>query len=357
MIDLQNQNSTEPLRRYRIHGEFPLELGGRLIGVDVAYETYGRLNAAGDNAVILCHALTGSAGAGSNDGERTFDRGWWAPLIGPGRALDTDRYFIVCSNVLGSCYGTTGPASIDPATGFDYGRSFPQVTVRDMVRVQRVLARHLEMTQAVVIGGSLGGMQALEWAVMFPEFVRAVVPIAASAQHSAWAIAWNYAARQAIYSDPEWLSSGGQHAPHGLALARTISMISFRAWPSFERRFSRNVRLGRFEVENYLDHQGNQLVRRFDPRSYIVLTRAMDGHDVAAGRGSVESVLGGISVPVLCIGIDSDVLYPDHEQQTLARLIPDAHYAEITSPHGHDAFLIEFEQLGNMLTSFLGELS
>lgn len=343
--------------QYRRRGEFPLELGGRLIDVDVAYETYGRLNAAGDNAVILCHALTGSAGAGSNDGERAFDRGWWAPLIGPGRALDTDRYFIVCSNVLGSCYGSTGPASVNPTTGVGYGRTFPQVTVRDMVRIQRLLVRHLKITQAVVIGGSLGGMQALEWAIMFPEVVRAVVPIATSARHSAWAIAWNYAARQAIVSDPEWLSSGGQYAPHGLALARTFSMISFRAWPSFERRFSRNVRLGRFEVENYLDHQGEKLVRRFDPRSYIVLTQAMDGHDVAAGRGSVESVLGGISVPILCIGIDSDVLYPPHEQQFLARHIPKARYAEIRSPHGHDAFLIEFEQLDNLLTSFLGELA
>jgi homoserine O-acetyltransferase len=357
MIDVSVQNGSLQTRRYRIDGKFPLESGDDLSDVDIAYETYGRLNIAGDNAVMLCHALTGSARAGSGNEERSFDRGWWAPLIGPGCALDTDRYFVVCSNILGSCYGTTGPASVHPATGVVYGKSFPRVTVRDMVRAQHDLLRHLDVSQVIVIGGSLGGMQALEWAVMFPEVVRAVVPIAASAQHSAWAIAWNYAARQAIYSDPDWLSSGGQHAPHGLALARTVSMISFRAWPSFERRFSRNVRLGRFEVENYLDHQGNKLVRRFDPRSYIVLTRAMDGHDVAAGRGSVESVLGGISVPVLCIGIDSDVLYPDHEQQTLARLIPDARYAEITSPHGHDAFLIEFEQLGNLLTSFLGELS
>lgn len=356
MIGVSVQNDRVRTRRYRIDGEFALESGVSLSDVDVAYETYGRLNIARDNAVLLCHALTGSARAGSGDEEWSFDRGWWSPLIGPGRALDTNRNFVVCSNILGSCYGTTGPASVHPATGLVYGKSFPQVTVRDMVRAQHALLRHLGVSQIVVIGGSLGGMQVLEWALMFPEMVRAIVPIATAAQHSAWAIAWNRTARQAILSDPEWIVSDGERAFNGLALAREISMISFRAWDSFNERFSRRQRNGKFEIENYLDHQGQKLVRRFDPRSYIVLTQAMDHHDVAHGRGTVESVLGHIAVPALCVGIDSDVLYPAVEQRAIADAIPNARYAEIQSPHGHDAFLIEFEQMKNVLTSFLGEL-
>jgi len=334
-----------------------LQLDGTLHNVRIAYETYGHLNAAGDNAILLCHALTGNAHAATEGVVQSFDDGWWAPLIGSGRALDTDQYFVICSNILGSCYGSTGPGSIDASNGLPYGLSFPQITVRDMVTAQYKLLNQLHVTRVIVIGGSLGGMQVLEWALMYPARVRAIIPIATAAGHSPWAIAWNHVARQAILSDPEWLTTTGEAAPNGLSLARAIAMISYRAGASFDERFARRRHQGQFEVENYLAYQGQKLVRRFDPRSYVLLTRAMDLHDITAGRGSLPDTLGGIKSPALCVGISTDVLYPEDEQRQLASLIPDGQFALIDSPHGHDAFLIEFEQLDSILTSFLGELS
>jgi homoserine O-acetyltransferase len=347
-----------------------LELGGRLNQVAVAYETYGELNAKGDNAVLVCHALTGSAHAAGMH-EREEVPGWWDPLIGPGKAIDTNRHFVICSNVLGGCYGTTGPASLDPGSGRPYGIDFPRYTVRDMVAAQRRLLDALGVKRlTAVIGGSMGGMQVLEWAACYPEMVRSIVPIAIGARHSAWAIGLNEVARRAIMADPAWR---GGHYPvseqpeSGLGLARAIAMLSYRSFDSMESKFGREKRrcepvagIGvlnqSFEIASYLSYQGVKLVQRFDANTYIHLTLAMDDFDVADSRGPLADVLAGVRMPALVMGISSDVLYPEAEQRQLVELLPNAHYARVVSPHGHDAFLIEFPQLAARLRRFLGEL-
>jgi len=341
---------------------FVLESGRSLASVSVAYETYGKLNAEGTNAILVCHALTGDAHAG---GTNVAGRvGWWDGIIGTGKAFDTDKYFVVCSNFLGSCYGTTGPTSLNPANGLPYGKSFPAFTVRDMVRLQYHLLRHLGVNRLVTLaGGSLGGMQVLEWALMYPDFVETIIPIATSARHSAWCIALNEVARLAIENDQASHNGNGNGQPdRGLALARMIAMISYRSRASFERRFSRNQAKDReaddpqFQVESYLHHQGEKLVHRFDAATYIGITKAMDRHDITQGRHELHETLNSISAKALCIGIDSDVLYPVVEQAELAAHIPNAKYAEIHSIHGHDAFLIEFDQLNGFIKEFLKEV-
>ena len=347
-----------------------LECGATLSPVTVAYETYGTLNAAADNVILVCHALTGSAHAGSFPDEDTALAGWWAPMIGEGCALDTRKYFVVCSNFLGSCYGTTGPSSLDPASGAPYGISFPHVTVRDMVTVQKALIDELGVKKIrSVIGGSLGGMQVLEWAVMHPDVVSSIIPIATSAQHSPWCIGLNDIARQAIMNDPAW--RGGEYyehgqPEHGLALARQVAMMSYRSDVSFFQRFKRDRIKSNgspstfryddsnlFQVESYLRYQGKKLVDRFDANTYIVITRAMDLHDIAFGRGRVDDVLASIRVPTLSIGITSDVLYPVHEQLAIASKVPNAKYRQIESIFGHDAFLVEYDQMSAHVTAFL----
>ena len=333
----------------------------------VAYETYGTLNAAGDNAILVCHALTGNAHAAGLSSPDPRSVGWWDPMIGPGRPLDTDRYCVIASNFLGGCYGTTGPTSINPRTGKRYTMSFPAYTVRDMVHVQKGLLDHLGVKSLVsVIGGSLGGMQVLEWPLCYPAMVRSIIPIATAAQHSAWCIGLNDLTRQAIMMDPAWRE--GEYDPSaqpaaGLSLARQIAMITYRSDISFTRRFHRTVAAAgpggqerRFEVENYLRYQGEKLVARFDANTYLYITRAMDAHDVAAGRAPLADVLGSIRVPSLNVGISSDILYPAHEQQAIATALPRSTYREIDSPDGHDAFLIAYEQLGPFVHEFLKEI-
>jgi homoserine O-acetyltransferase len=356
-----------------------LQLGGELSQVAVAFETYGQLNAAADNAILLCHALTGSAHAAGLH-RREEVPGWWDPLIGPDKAIDTNRYFVISSNVLGGCYGTTGPVSINPATGRPYGIDFPRYTIRDMVEVQRRLVRALGVTRlAAVIGGSMGGMQVLEWAAMHPEMVGAIAPIAIGTQHSAWAIGLNEVARRAIMSDPAWREG---HYPvweqpeTGLGLARAIAMLSYRSFDSLEAKFGRERRevppaagasrpapssqqalAMSFEIASYLSYQSVKLVERFDANTYIHLTLAMDDYDLGEGRGGREKVLRSLKMPALVMGVPSDVLYPEQEQLELAGLLQEARYARIASPHGHDAFLIEFPQLAAQLRRFLREFA
>ena len=333
---------------------FTLESGEALAPVRVAYRTWGELAPGCDNAVVVCHALTGSADVDA----------WWPELLGPGRALDPRRDFVVASNVLGSCYGTTGPASRRPdgvgatgAGGAVWGPDFPAITVRDMVRLQGELLAALGVERVkLVVGGSLGGMQVLEWGLLFPEWVEALAPIAVSGRHSAWCIAWSEAQRQAIAADPAW--QGGRYDPErppvaGLAAARMAAMVSYRSRASFEERFGRERQAGgAYAVEGYLRHQGEKLVDRFDANSYVVLTRAMDSHDLARGRGEYTRVLSGVERPTLVVSIDSDVLYPPEEQWELASWIPGAELARLSSPHGHDAFLIEVAALDARLRAF-----
>lgn len=352
--------------------EFVLEGGGILREVEVAYETWGELSPAGDNAILVCHALTGDSHAAGDIGKGHPTSGWWESLIGPGRAIDTDRWFVVCVNVLGGCQGTTGPASPHPDDGRPYGSRYPVVTIRDMVRSEAVVANHLGIRRwLAVIGGSMGGMQALEWGVMFPERVRSLVPIATTLAASAQQIAWWSTGRRTIRLDPCWRGGDyydaepGDGPSEGLAMARMISQITFRSEDLFTDRFGREVvepiegfeLWQRFEVERYLEYHGDKLARRFDANSYLLLTKAMDLHDLGRGRGGMDVAVRRITAPTLVMGVNSDFLYPTYQQQTITGALlgngNDVRYLEIDSPHGHDGFLLEDDQVGEPLHQFL----
>jgi homoserine O-acetyltransferase len=336
-----------PTPTVRLESPFDLESGGRLPSVTVAYRTWGRLNAAADNAVLVCHALTGSA---------DVDR-WWGALLGPGRALDPERDFVLCSNVLGGCYGTTGPTSPRPGGRRRWGGDFPAVSIRDIVRVQAALLDALGVRRLrLVLGGSLGGMQVLEWALLFPERVAALVPIAVSARHSAWTIALSAVQRQAIYNDPRWRGGrypAGNGPEAGLAVARQVAMCTYRSRASLEARFSRGEsEAGGFAVEAWLQHHGRALVDRFDAATYVALTKAMDTHDVGRGRGGWREALATVRAPALVVSIGTDVLYPPVEQEELASALPNGRLATLDSPHGHDSFLIEGETVNALVAGF-----
>lgn len=326
--------------------ELRLESGRVLRQVPVAYRTFGRLNAEGTNAVIVAHALTGDTEA---------DR-WWSAVVGPGKALDTGRLFVICPNVLGSPYGSVSPVSVDPETGLPYGADFPDITVRDTVAAHRILVRHLGVRRiALAIGGSLGGMQAIEWA-FHRDLVGSFAVVAAGGRHSPWSIAWGEAQRQAIYIDPEW--NGGRYSPdrppsRGLAIARMMAMVSYRSPGEFNTRFGRQRNGERFDVESYLHHHGQKLLERFDANCYVHLTRQMDTHDVGRGRGSYEEALASLTQPALVVGIPSDVLYPLEEQVELASLLPNASLEVLPAPYGHDSFLVDGTGLSAALAPFV----
>lgn len=354
---------------------FVLEGGGQLHDFTVAFETWGELNEAADNAVLLCHALTGDSHAAGAAAPGHPTPGWWDALIGSGRAIDTDRWFVVCVNVLGGCQGTTGPASPRPDTGRPYGSTFPVVSVRDMVRVEARVADVLGVARwHAVLGGSMGGMQVLEWAVMYPDRVVGIVPIATCMAATAQQIAWWSTGRRAIALDPRWRNGDYYDAapgdgPHaGLALAREMSQITFRTDDVFTDRFGRDVveSIGggfdlwqRFEVEGYLEYHGNKLVRRFDANTYLLLAKAMDLHDLGRGRGGVAAAVQRVRARALVMGVSSDILYPEYQQLDLVAALrdagTDAAYRKIDSPHGHDGFLLEFDQVGPAVAEFLEE--
>lgn len=353
---------------------FALEGGSRLDEVTLAFETWGELDAQASNAVLLCHALTGDAHASGPSGAGQRSEGWWNDFIGPGKALDPERWFIVCANVLGGCQGSTGPASPHPEDGRPYASRFPVVSIRDMVRTQALLADYLGIRRwFAVVGGSMGGMQALEWAVMFPDRVACMVNLASAAAASPIQIGWSQVGRLAVVQDPQW--NGGEYydaplgkGPHeGLMLARRIAQIHYRSDESFEQRFGRATvdRLDRFnlwdrfQIESYLDYHGQKLVRRFDANSYLVLNKAMDLHDVGRGRGGVTAALARVRAPSLVASVTSDILYTPRLQQELAaglraNGVP-VEFHHIESAHGHDGFLIEADQVNPMVSGFLAE--
>ncbi len=349
----------------------PLQYGGEFGPVTLAYETWGSLNSECDNAILITHALTGNSHA--HDRERLDDpkAAWWNLLIGPGRPFDTTRYFVICSNVLGGCYGSTGSSSIDPSTGRPYAMRFPVITIRDMVQAQRKLIAALGIRKlAMVAGGSIGGQQALEWAVMHPDLVQNVAVVAATASLTAQAIAFSEVERQAIMADPRW--EGGNYPPGegpsaGLSIARMLAMITYQSEEAMELRFARHTASidtiptpsradslgGRFDVESYLYYQGKSLVNRFDANSYLYISRAMDLYVVSDGYVSLEDALRRIRSKVLFIGIRSDFLFPASRVRLLADQVRalggDAIYTELDSPYGHDAFLKEWDQMAQAL--------
>lgn len=337
---------------------FALESGHSIPHLEIAYRSWGKLSPQGDNAIVVCHALTGNADADE----------WWAPLFGPGRVLDPEKHFIVCSNALGSCYGTTGPAS--PASdGHPWGARFPRITIRDQVRVQIALADALGIARIqAVVGGSMGGLQALEWALLDPFRTKAVVSIAASGRHSPWCMVWSEAQRLALRADPRFRAGAYpvDDPPHdGLAAARAIAMVSYRSPQSLAERFDR-ARSHRtaglqqaarasedFAARSWLRHHAQRLIERFDANSYLCLLDAMDSHDLARGRGQYAAVLAKIRQPALIGSIASDQLYVPAEQRALAALIPHGRLLEIESEHGHDGFLIDAERFEHSVRHFL----
>jgi homoserine O-acetyltransferase len=352
----QENERTAPAADGRLYaevGELQCDAGGHLPAVTVAYETWGQLNSARDNAILACHALSGDSHA----------IGWWSPLIGPGKPIDTDRYFVIGTNALGGCQGTTGPASLAP-DGKPYRARFPMVTVGDMVEVQARLMKHLGIeTLLGVCGGSMGGMQALEWSVRFPGRVRKVFATASCAAHSAMQIGYNEAARQAVMRDANWKGGfyeEGKEPDGGLAVARMIGHISFLSDPAFTAKFGRRLQdkeafdyqFGvEFQVESYLSHQGDKFTKRFDANSMLYLTRAIDYYDLKSLAGSQSSYL--------FVSFTTDTLYPTHQSAELQAMAQDAglksRHVEIDLPMGHDAFLLDGEKQGALVREFFSE--
>ncbi|GHB35973.1 homoserine O-acetyltransferase [Streptomyces xanthochromogenes] len=334
----------------------------------LAFETWGRLAPDRSNAVLVLHALTGDSHAAGPAGPGHPSPGWWDTLIGPGRALDTDRWFVVVPNVLGGCQGSTGPSSARP-DGKPWGAAFPFLTQRDQVVAEAGLADELGVERwALVVGGSMGGMRALEWAVSHPRRTDALLLLATTAGASAEQIAWANIQLHAIRSDPHWrggdyYDAGPGHGPHtGLGLARRLAHVTYRSEPELAARFGRTPQAdeepwkgGRYQVESYLDHHADKLVRRFDAGSYVTLVEAMNSHDIGRGRGGTRGALGRVTARTLVAGVDSDRLYPLSQQSELAALIPGADRPRvIESPYGHDGFLIEAAQVAGLVRELVG---
>ena len=347
-----------------------LECGVRLGRLDVAYRTYGALNAAGTNAVLICHALTGDQYVAETH-PVTGKGGWWELVVGPGRPVDTNQFFVICANVLGGCMGSTGPRSVRDDAATPWGTDFPPVTVLDMVRAQKRLVEHLGITRLfAVIGGSMGGMQVLQWAASFPHMVFSAIPIATAAYHSAQNIAFNEVGRQSIFADPDWHGGryweAGKVPARGLAVARMVAHITYLSEQALTRKFGRRVRGGQavtmfgdmFEVESYLQHQGSTFVHRFDANSYLSITRATDYFDLAEEHGGdLAAAFKGTKTRFCVISFSSDWLYPTAESRAIARALNGAaanvSFVEIASDKGHDAFLLDEPDFHRTLAGFL----
>ncbi len=327
------------------HGEpFDLERGGSLPGLHIAYHTYGSLNGNADNVIWVCHALT----ANSDVAE------WWPGMVGEGKLMDPERQFIVCANIIGSCYGSTGPLSTNPTTGLPWYRSFPEITVRDLVNAHELLRIHLGINRIhTIIGGSIGGFQALEYSIMYPGLIRNLVFIASSVKISPWATAFNQSQRLAIEADPTYGEDRPYGGSGGLKAARSIALLSYRNEQTYGRTQQEKdeSRTGDLRASSYQNYQGDKLVKRFDAYSYHALTRIMDTHNVIRGRGSLGGAVGRIDARVLCVGITSDFLFPVHEQKLLAH-VSQGEYNGMDSSYGHDGFLIETERITAIVREF-----
>lgn len=354
--------------------EMALESGARLGPITLAYETYGELDAKKQNAVLICHALSGDAHVAGYHSADDPKPGWWNNMVGPGRPFDTRKYFIICSNIIGGCKGSTGPSSLNPATGKPYGLDFPIITVLDMVRAQRELIRHLGISRLLnVVGGSLGGMQALQWAVSFPEMVKTATLLATTAKLSAQGIAFNEVSRRAIMADPHWRNGDYYGRPHrpdaGLSLARMIAHITYLSEQSLHEKFGRRLqnqeRLGysfaaEFQVESYLHHQGDAFIKRFDANSYLYITKAIDYFDLTHhGELSLAQALQGVQSKFLVIAFKSDWLYPAEQSKEIVRALKknnaEVTYAVVDAPYGHDSFLLPNATMEEMIVNFLAQ--
>jgi homoserine O-acetyltransferase len=333
------------MQRFYYPDKFVLESGGELSGLTITYHTYGRLNEAADNVIWVCHALTANSDV----------QAWWPGMVGNGLLFDTSRYFVVCANILGSCYGTTGPADINPGSGQPYFDSFPALTIRDMVKAHQLLKTHLGISRiALLAGGSMGGYQALEWAVMESQIIDRLFLIATSARETAWGIAIHTAQRLAIETDCTWKKPTTDAGKQGLKTARAIGMITYRSYASFvAKQTDGDDVTDDFKASSYILHQGNKLADRFTAYSYWYLTKALDTHNLARGRGRIQDVLQKISCKTLVMGISSDLLCPVAEQKLLADGIPHATFVSIDSLFGHDGFLVETPTISQTISSWM----
>ncbi|WP_028967481.1 homoserine O-acetyltransferase MetX [Sphingomonas phyllosphaerae] len=357
-------------RRVVLPGPLRLDGGALLAPVEIAYETYGTLAADGGNAMLVCHALTGDQHLASAH-PRTGKPGWWQRMVGPGKPIDTDRYFVICTNVLGSCMGSTGPASVDPSTGRPYAMAFPVITIRDMVRAQALLLDHLGVARlTAVVGGSMGGMQALSWAATFPERVGKCVVIASTARHSAQNIAFHEVGRQAVMADPNWRGGeyyDGDPPAAGLAVARMAAHITYLSEAGLTEKFGRRLQAraqksfgfdADFQVESYLRHQGLAFTDRFDANSYLYITRALDYFDLAEEHGGLlANAFRGTATRFCLVSFDTDWLYPTAESRSIVHALmaagAPASFVELSSPFGHDAFLLDSPELDRVIHGFL----
>lgn len=336
------------METFRYSGSFCTEKGSVIPGIEIAYNTWGSLNHNADNVIWVCHALTANSDVES----------WWPGMVGPGLLFDTEKYYVVCANILGSCYGTTGPASINSYTGKPWLKDFPVITIRDVVNVHEILRKHLNIKKIhTIIGASIGGFQALEYSIMFPGIIERLVFIASNTRQTAWAIAFNESQRLALEADPTFRIADPDGGKFGLKAARSIALLSYRNQEAYNRTQTDTdtEKTDSFRASSYQSYQGDKLVKRFNPYSYYCLGLLADTHNTGRGRGGVETALSSVKARTLCIGITSDILFPVSEQKLAASLIPNALYVEIDSAYGHDGFLIESEQVTNVIHRFWHE--
>jgi len=334
------------MKTFHFSEPFTTEGGAVFNGLEIAYHTWGTLNESRDNVIWVCHALTANSDV----------EAWWPGMVGEGLAFDTSKYFILCANILGSCYGTTGPLSVNPATGNAWRNDFPVITIRDIVNLHEVLRKHLEISSIeLIIGASIGGYQSLEYSIMYPGLIKHLVFIAAGARQTPWAIAFNESQRLAIEADPTFYNGEPDGGSKGLRAARSIALLSYRTSYAYNKTQAEedDDKMDSYKASSYQDYQGDKLVKRFNAWSYYRISQLSDSHNIGRGRGGVKNALKLVTAKTLCIGIRSDILYPVDEQKFVAQNIVNARYSEIDSFYGHDGFLIETEQVTELIKNFL----